>query len=56
LSQKRQFFRKFFRRNYFKNHNIGSWTKTRVADFVPKNPLMYVFGARVFFISNKSDK
>jgi hypothetical protein len=25
LSQKRQFFRKIFRRKYLKNHNIGPW-------------------------------
>jgi hypothetical protein len=27
LSQKRQFFRRIFRRKYFKNHNIGPWRK-----------------------------
>jgi hypothetical protein len=30
LSQKRQFFRWFFRRKYFKNHNIGPWTLSRL--------------------------
>jgi hypothetical protein len=27
LSQKRQFFRKNFRRKYYKNHNIGPWSQ-----------------------------
>jgi hypothetical protein len=26
LSKKRQYFRKMFRREYFKNHNMGTWS------------------------------
>jgi hypothetical protein len=28
LSQKRQCFRRIFRRKYFKNHNIGPWSQS----------------------------
>jgi hypothetical protein len=34
LSQKRQFFRKFFRRKYLKNHNVGPEV-TRSGEFSP---------------------
>jgi ABC-type uncharacterized transport system fused permease/ATPase subunit len=53
LSQKRQFFRKKFRRKYFKNHNIGPRSQSDIAEFTT-TMLSVVVGQIVFFITEET--
>jgi hypothetical protein len=47
LSQKRQFFRRIFLRNYFKNHNIGPGMDCDNTIFKKKLPLYTMTGSKV---------
>jgi hypothetical protein len=47
LNQKRQFFRRFFRRKYLKNHNIGPWSPWPIVGFKAGNKLEVGLGQQL---------
>jgi hypothetical protein len=56
LSQKRQFFRRFFRRKYFKNHNIGSrWVCEKVAQNIAQ-PILCQNYFRILIVEKSGPK